>query len=394
MLEDRVTPAGQLSIDNLLDNGGINPAPFAGTGTLRQAIIDANALSGAQTIVTANGVFGIINLASSLPTLKANITITAPRGGLIISGGLRIQDFVVGAGAFCTFNKLQIWNGDVSVIGKNGGGIDNEGTLTLNDCEFLQNKALKGGAIFNNGSLTVSNSKIEVNTATFAGGGIYSTSLGTLTIGGHTTLMGNEAASPLFVGIGGGIFTQSETSIDSSDLNQNEAGSAGAGFYAFDANIQITNTVIWGSKYAAAGGAIFLTGGSTLRLSNSTIDENQATEGAGIYVGNGSSLNAINDTISSNGIGIGRTGGGVLVDGTSGAEFANTIIAYNQASDGPDVSGNVQSWFCNLVTDPTGSVGFDDGDILFQDPDLGELQDNGGNTLTRMPQPASPAIDA
>ena len=38
------------TVMNTGDNGGINPAPNAMTGTLRQAIIDANANAGADTI--------------------------------------------------------------------------------------------------------------------------------------------------------------------------------------------------------------------------------------------------------------------------------------------------------------------------------------------------------
>ncbi len=48
-LEDRAVPA-VFTVTSTDDNGGVNPAPFAGTGTLRQAILDANATPGADTI--------------------------------------------------------------------------------------------------------------------------------------------------------------------------------------------------------------------------------------------------------------------------------------------------------------------------------------------------------
>src|SRR5438128_293985 len=41
-LEDRTVPS-TFTVTNTGDNGGVNPAPGAGTGTLRQAIVDANA---------------------------------------------------------------------------------------------------------------------------------------------------------------------------------------------------------------------------------------------------------------------------------------------------------------------------------------------------------------
>src|SRR5262245_37491608 len=42
LLEDRCLLA-TFTVTNTGDNGGVNPVPFAGTGTLRQAIVDANA---------------------------------------------------------------------------------------------------------------------------------------------------------------------------------------------------------------------------------------------------------------------------------------------------------------------------------------------------------------
>src|SRR5207237_192711 len=48
-LEDRTVPS-TCWVTNTGDNLGANPAAFAGTGTLRQAIIDANATAGLDTI--------------------------------------------------------------------------------------------------------------------------------------------------------------------------------------------------------------------------------------------------------------------------------------------------------------------------------------------------------
>lgn len=59
------------------DNGGVNPAPFAGTGTLRQAIVDADATSGASTIDFNLGGGGhqVITLASAPPPITNTVTI-------------------------------------------------------------------------------------------------------------------------------------------------------------------------------------------------------------------------------------------------------------------------------------------------------------------------------
>jgi hypothetical protein len=75
-LEDRVFPA-LLTVFSLLDNDGVNPAAFAGTGTLRQAIIDANANVGADVIqfqLPGSGT-RVINVLSELPTITESVLI-------------------------------------------------------------------------------------------------------------------------------------------------------------------------------------------------------------------------------------------------------------------------------------------------------------------------------
>ena len=85
-------------VTNTGDNGGVNPAPFAGTGTLRQAIIDSNATDPAASGGTSQIDFAIpastdslfdtpvpgfdpgtqtwtIKLAGPLPTITSPVTI-------------------------------------------------------------------------------------------------------------------------------------------------------------------------------------------------------------------------------------------------------------------------------------------------------------------------------
>ena len=68
--------AATFTVTNTGDNGGVNPAPGTGTGTLRQAIVDANANPGADTITfTATGT---ILLANALPNLSDDVDISGP----------------------------------------------------------------------------------------------------------------------------------------------------------------------------------------------------------------------------------------------------------------------------------------------------------------------------
>ncbi len=71
------------TVTNTGDNGGVNPAPNAGTGTLRQAIVDANATSGADTInfnIPGLGV-QVIQPESPLPTIMDTVLINGASQG-------------------------------------------------------------------------------------------------------------------------------------------------------------------------------------------------------------------------------------------------------------------------------------------------------------------------
>jgi hypothetical protein len=64
------------TVANTGDNGGVNPAPFAGTGTLRQAIVDSNATPGSNTISINIGT-GVqtISLQAALPSITVPVVI-------------------------------------------------------------------------------------------------------------------------------------------------------------------------------------------------------------------------------------------------------------------------------------------------------------------------------
>jgi Tol biopolymer transport system component len=81
-LEDRTAPA-VFTVTSTGDNDGVNPAPFSGTFTLRQAIIDANANPGADAITFAipdaqkstAGNWWTIQLQAGLPTVTDTVAI-------------------------------------------------------------------------------------------------------------------------------------------------------------------------------------------------------------------------------------------------------------------------------------------------------------------------------
>ncbi|MEP7117092.1 MAG: hypothetical protein ABI880_05895, partial [Acidobacteriota bacterium] len=87
-----------------------------------------------------------------------------------------------------TLTGLSVRNGNHAASAL-GGGISNNGTLTLSHCVIENNAANYGGGISNFGELTVLGSTIRANTATLWGGG--------LVLYGTTTIRGCDASRPL-----------------------------------------------------------------------------------------------------------------------------------------------------------------------------------------------------
>ena len=125
--------ATAFTVTNTGDNGGVNPAPGAGTGTLRQAIVDANATAGADTITFASGVTGTILLENLLPHLADDVTIQGPGANVLtvkpfvapFPGGAHARIFIINSGKTVTLSGLTITEGEAG--GTVGAGIWNQG---------------------------------------------------------------------------------------------------------------------------------------------------------------------------------------------------------------------------------------------------------------------------
>jgi Bacterial Ig-like domain len=182
----------------------------SGAGSLRQAIIDANATTGVEdTINFSLGSSATITLTSGqLPTITdgAGLTIDGGSADITISGDNKYRVFEVVSGAKLTLSNLTVANGVVGI--SEGGGIRNiSSTLEVSNSTISDNSAeLSGGGIniFRSRSdsgivkATVSNSTISGNSTNASGGGIYN-QLGMLEVS-NSTISGNSA-NP---GFGGG----------------------------------------------------------------------------------------------------------------------------------------------------------------------------------------------
>ena len=213
-----------------------------------------------------------------------------------------------------------------------------------------------GRVFFINSGETVTISNLTIrNGQVNLGGGILNGDDATLTIT-KSTLSGNTA------GLGGGVFSSGTLTILNSTVSDNTA-SEGAGIYNAGANtLTIGNSTLSRNAAPAAGGASFNLG--TLQIANSTLSENSSGLGGGVF-----------------NIGTLRLGNSVLKAGGSGANILNS-------------GGTVTSLGYNLSSDDGGGFLIGPGDEVNTDPLLGQLQDNGGPTLTHELLPGSPAINA
>ncbi|MBC1222617.1 CSLREA domain-containing protein [Nostoc sp. UCD121] len=392
----------------------------SGDGSLRQAILNANATAGAD-IITFAGVFGdatpdIITLTTGKLTITDDITLLGTGATkLTVSGNNASGVFEIsGTGTDANIDGLKIANANDtfggillnnntslnltgSTVSDNGGvvgGIFNKGTLSLTNSTVSNNSGSSfGGGIFNKGNLSLTNSIVSANNASISyssafGGGIFN--IGTLRITG-STISGNQAyASGLnrggpdpYPSYGGGIYNSGTVNLTSSTVSGSGAESGG-GIYN-SGIFNLSNSTISSNRAYINGGGIYNSG--TFTLSNSTVTNNSAED---FYVRN------------ADGGGIFNHSDGTLVVGNTiiAGNFNNNLYDYSETSIlKPDVSGNFTDIGNNLIGDNTGSKGFTTSTIVGTstnpiNPKLSPLQNNGGTTLTHALLEDSPAINA
>src|SRR6266481_8094676 len=156
----------------------------SGTGSLRQALADANNGDTINFSVT-----GTITLTSGQLVVGSSATVSGPGANQLTVqrstdvGTSDFRIFYISSGKTVTISGLTITNGHPSGLfpDDSGGAIYNDhATLTVNNCTLSGNSATWGGGIYNfgestgNATLAVSNSTVTGNSAggdNFSGGG-------------------------------------------------------------------------------------------------------------------------------------------------------------------------------------------------------------------------------
>ena len=197
----------------------------------------------------------------------------------------------------------------------NGGGIFNTGTLTLTNTTVSGNTATAGkggssdvtpgdggsswgGGVYNLGTLTLTNSTVASNTATAGAGGDYT---------------GGPPANPGLPGgtAGGGVFSIGTLlTINNSTFSDNHAVgpfAEGGGIDSEGGTLTINNSTISGNTSDGIGGGLLNCGDTTAVLTGVTITNNRA--------------DADNDGFGS--------GGGISQTSSNSITLRNTIVAGN-----------------------------------------------------------------
>jgi len=353
------------------------PAGVVGTGTpdsCTEAALDA-ALVGGGLVTFDCGGAATITLTNT-KNITADTAIDG--GGLItISGGNRRVFFVSIGGTF-TVQNLTIAYGYSTGL---GGGIHNDGTLTVINSTFTGNNSVEsaGGAIYSGGTLTVTDSSFSNNGAGL-GGGIYASASLMVT---NSTFSGNSAIS------GGGIYASASLIVTNSTFSGNSAISGG-GIYG-SASLTVTASTFSGNRATyyyggGTGGGIYSYSGGTLTVTNSTFSGNSADyDGGGIGSGTGT---VTNSTFSGNSAS--HNGGGIASIGT--LTVTNTVVA--NSTSGGNCFGAITDGGHNL--DDGATCAFTGTSLSNTNPmlDPAGLADNGGPTQTIALLSGSPAINA
>ena len=200
------------------------------------------------------------NTDDGLPEITGNVTISG-RDTTIRRAPNATQDFRifhVVSGGNLTLNSLTVSGGRLPLADSMGGGISNtNGTLNLNRSIIKGNEASQGGGVHNfGGRLNLDRTTVERNITTSvgatAGGGVFNTDSGRMTMKGGS-LLNNR--SP--IGNGGGLEN------------------------IRDATAHLDSVSVRGNT-ALLGGGIRQTQRGVLRLTSSKVSGNIAVSGAGL----------------------------------------------------------------------------------------------------------------
>ncbi len=370
-----VAIAKNLIVTNNADSGG---------GSLRQAITDANTVTGTLDTITFDASFvpgTTITFLTAPPTFTDSLIINGPGVANLKLLGNAKTGFILNTNLTLTITDMEISGFSRAAA---GGALQTAltTTTTINNVVFSGNTSSStgGGAIGPNGT----NAKVVISNSTFTGN--------------KTT--GTTADGGAIRGASGSIIE-----VSNSTFSGNTAGDDGGAIYSVSGAVTILGSTFSANTTTKAAGndagaiAYFGTvpaGGFTIR--NSTFSGNSASSGGAMLFGSGSTgtANITNSTFTLNGFTSVTGNGGAINRQGATLVFESVIMSGNisaaPAANGPDLFSAVAVSMSNsAVGTSTGfAVGVGSGNFIGTPVAFGALANNGGTTLTHLPASGSP----
>lgn len=276
---------------------------------------------------------------------------------------------------------------DDDPVGGTIGALDG-GPLVIFGSEFVDSTSAGGGALF------LRDLDVEITNTRFANCAATDLSGGAITGFGQTnlTICGATFEDNVSENFGGSIFYRDATAppaavtISQSTFARNAAIEDGGAADLEGAVLSIDSST-FSANVSGRGGALWL-GEDELSMVNVTFSGNESTSESGGAIYYSDTTGTIEHTTFSNNIASGTTQGSIIGsadDAGASLTFRNSILYNNLVSIDPafclvaqlDAGGNVQ-W-------PDTTTGCAPG-VIFADPMLGTLAQNGGLTSTILPQ--------
>ena len=375
----------------------------SGAGSLRDAIAQANAAAGADTINFS--VTGTIVLTSGQIAINGPLTIVGPgANNLTINGNANNRIFGIfvtdpacpaldGPDFLVSISGLRLTNGRRTQSGS-GGAISTQHSLALDSVIVDNNTAGNGGGVtfqtqYPGQSLTISNSQFLNNIAqplaagpsNSIGGalafyercGPAPTTSATVTIA-NSVFSGNRARPATLTGSGAAIFSYSGADVTITDTR------------IVDNHVDVPTPPVANRSYS--GGGIWLYAKS-LRIERSEIADNTADFGGGLRLTNdyptlqdpasAMAVKIVNSTISGNGVA--ASGGGMNVFGNVALELDNSTVSNNTA--GPTRTGGIA--LATGATNPASAGNAAAPTLTLVSSILADNSSDGGDVATAIP---------
>ncbi|MEM1343898.1 MAG: choice-of-anchor Q domain-containing protein, partial [Pseudomonadota bacterium] len=280
----------------------------SGAGSLRQAISQANATPGADTVVFDPGQTG-----NTLRLTSGEIEIT---DALVIDGALGPGRGVLTLSGDAMGDDVTLPGTITDILASVGTDSLTDNTRLLNVTEASADLTLEN-LVLTGGQVSVPNNDFSDNAAN--GGAVRSLAdlrLIDVVVAGNITE--EDPGDGLLGGSGGGLFTTQDLSLTRTTLSGNAAGGLGGGAFATDHSL-IVDSLIDGNTASEDFGGVFIGGGE---VRNTVVTNNTAIDSGGGGIGSIGTLRLIDSTINNNqSSGI---GGGVYTVYENGGRLYNS----------------------------------------------------------------------